>query len=196
VSGTGASGVSTHESPDGPEGSRADQRQAREVESGVAAEALLDPGEDERDRGQADRHVEPEDPLPVDALGDRAADERAAGDRDPGDRAEQADRRSAALGREGGAEERQTQRQYQRRTETLDGARCDQPANVGRQRAGGGRDGEKPEAGGVEPSAPVPVSERRGGDQRNREAQVVCVDGPLELLDRGAQVEADRAQSG
>jgi hypothetical protein len=188
--------IPTHESPDDPERGRAHQRQAGEVESGVTPEALLDPGEDQRNRDQADRDVEPEDPLPGDALGDRAAHERAAGDRDPCDGAEKADRRSPALGRKSGAEERQTQRQHQRRAGPLDCPSCDQPANVGRQPTRGRRPGEHGQPDRVEGAAPVPVAERSRGDQQDREAQVVRVDGPLELLDRGAEIEPDRAQGG
>ena len=59
--------------PNDPEGGGADQPKAGQVEAGVATEALLDPGGDERDRGQADGDIEPEDPLPGDPLDDRAA---------------------------------------------------------------------------------------------------------------------------
>ena len=52
-------------------------------------------------------------------------------------RAEDPDRRAAAVGREGGAEQRQAERHQERRSGALDGARGDQPAGVGRQRAGG-----------------------------------------------------------
>ena len=117
-------------------------------------------------------------------------------DRDPGDRAEQADRRSPALGRERGAQQRQTQRQHERRAGALDCPGHDQPADAGRQRARRRRRGEQAQPDGVEGAAPVPVAERSSGDQQHREAQVVGVDRPLELLDRGAQIEPDRAQSG
>ena len=48
-------------------------------------------------------------------------------------------------------------------------------------------EGEQPEPGGVELAATVAVAERRRGDQQHGEAQVVGVDGPLELPDRGVE---------
>ena len=93
--------VAAHEAPDEPEGRAGDEREARDVEArrparGSRASRLSTSGIAD----EPDRHVEPEDPLPVDALDDGAADERAAGDREPGDRAEDADRRAALRGRE------------------------------------------------------------------------------------------------
>ena len=44
---------------------------------GRVSKALRQPGESERDQHHADRHVDPEDPVPVDRLGDRAAKHRA-----------------------------------------------------------------------------------------------------------------------
>ena len=142
----------------------------------------------------ADRDVDPEDPLPRQSLDHRAADQRAAGHGQAGDRAEDPDRRAAALGREGRAQQGQAERHEQRRAGALHGARGDQPADVGRQRAGGRGRGEERQAEGVEVAPPVAVAERRAGHQQHGEAEVVGVDRPLELLDRGAEVEADRAQ--
>src|SRR5213078_174155 len=85
--------VSAHQPPDESEGAAAHQREAGDVEAGVWAEALLHPGEYERDREQPDRHVDPEDPLPADSLDDGTADERPARHGDPRDRTEDPDRR-------------------------------------------------------------------------------------------------------
>ena len=46
----------------------------------------------------------------------------------------------------------------------------------------------------VEVAAAVAVAQRGAGDQQHGEAEVVRVDRPLELLDRRAEVEPDRAQ--
>src|SRR3954454_10899429 len=54
--------------------------------------------------------------------------------------------------------------------------------------------GEQAQAGHVEEPAAVPIAECGGGDQQHREAEVVGVDGPLQVLDRGTQIEPDRAQ--
>src|SRR3954451_21654011 len=68
--------------------------------------------------------------------------------------------------------------------------------DVRRRRARGRSRREQRHAYGVEVAPPVAVAERRPGHQQHREAQVVGVDGPLELLDGGAEGEADRAQRG
>ena len=80
--------VSAHERPDDAKRAAGYQREAAEVEAAVRPEALLHPGEHERDRDQPDRDVEPKDPLPADPLDHGAADQRPAGDGQPGDRAE------------------------------------------------------------------------------------------------------------
>ena len=98
----------------------------RQVERALGAAALGDPGEHERHGEQADRDVDPEDPLPGEALGDGAADHRAARDREAGEALQRADRRAAALGREGGADERQRERHHERGAGALDGAGGDQ----------------------------------------------------------------------
>jgi hypothetical protein len=73
-------------------------------------------------------------------------------------------------------------------------ARRDQPANVGRERAGHRRARKEPQAGHEPPSAAEAVAERGGGHQQHGEAEDISVDGPLELLDRGAKVRPDRGQ--
>ena len=70
--------VAAHEAPDEPEHAAGDEHEPAQVERGVGAEALRQPRQRERHERQAERHVEPEDPLPGEALGDRAADERPA----------------------------------------------------------------------------------------------------------------------
>src|SRR3712207_7041854 len=55
--------------------------------------------------------------------------------------------------------------------------------------ANGGGAGEQSEPGGVEVAAPVAVAECRAGHQQHGEAEVVGVDGPLQLLDRCAQID-------
>ena len=166
----------------------------RQVDRPVAAEALLHPGEHERQRDQPDRDVEPEDPLPADALDDGAADERAERHGHAGDRAEDADRGAALRGRERRAEQREPERDQQRRARALDGAGGDQPADVGRERAGRGRGGEEAETDPVEPPPAEPVAERGAGHEQHGEAEVVAVDGPLELLERRAEIGLDGAE--
>ena len=82
--------------PDDSEQAGAREREARQVELAVRAVALLEPAQRERHEHDSDRDVEPEDPLPRDALDDRAADERPEGDREPADAAPCAEREPAA----------------------------------------------------------------------------------------------------
>ena len=69
--------VAPHETPDDPEQADAGEADPRQVERVVRAAALAQAQRGERDQYEPDRHVQPEDPLPRDALDDRAADERA-----------------------------------------------------------------------------------------------------------------------
>ena len=89
----------------------------------------LPPRQEQRgtgDRHHPDRHVDPEDPVPVEALHHDAADQRSAGHRQPGDPAEDADDRPAPLRRERGGDDRQRQRRDGRRPEALRSAEGDQ----------------------------------------------------------------------
>jgi len=112
----------------------------------------------------------------------------------PGQPLQRADRRAAALRRERRADERERERHHERRSDALHGARGDQPLDRRRQRAGRRGDGEQRQPAGEQSAAADAVAERRGGHQQDREAEVVGVDGPFELLDARAEVEADRRQ--
>ena len=91
--------------------------------------------QDRHDGGDAERHVDPEDPVPVEALGDRAADQWSGRDTETGDPAPDPDDRAAAVGRERRGEEGQPQGHHDRGTEALDGSEADQDAEVGCERA-------------------------------------------------------------
>ena len=93
-----------------------------------------------------------------------------------------------------GGQQRQPQRQHQRRTGPLGCPGRDEEADAGRERGRRRGCGEQAQPDRVEGPAAVAVAERGGCDQQHREAQVVGVDRPLQVLDRGAQVEPDRAQ--
>ncbi len=56
---------------------------------------LVDPQQRDRQGDDADRHVDEEDPAPVQPARDRPAEHRADRDGDPGDRAEHAERDAA-----------------------------------------------------------------------------------------------------
>src|SRR5438046_1244407 len=80
---------------------------AGQVEPAFGAVGLLQPHQRERDQDQPEGDVEPEDPLPGDALNDRAADQRAERDGEAADAAPGAEREAAALCRHRRRENRQ-----------------------------------------------------------------------------------------
>src|SRR5262249_16687448 len=73
----------------------------------------------ERCENEADGHVEPEDPMPGDAVDDRAADERPDSDRETADASPDPECEPATLTRHGGGEDRQRERRDDRRTDAL-----------------------------------------------------------------------------
>ena len=186
-----AGGVAAHEPPDDAERAGRDERRGRAGRARCRRRSSRACA-----RARAGRRASPIGTLsqkihcqsmPCD---DGAADQRAAGDRDPGDRAEEADRRAAPLGRERGAQQRQAERHASapRRRPGQRGRRsASRRSGASAQAAEASANSAEPD--GVEPPAAEAVAERRGGDQQHREAEVVGVDGPLELADRRAEIE-------
>ena len=112
--------------PDDGEQAAGREGEAGQVEPTVRAVRLLQLPERERDQDEPEGHVQPEDPLPGDALHDRAADERAERDGEAADATPGAERKTAAIRRHGGREDRQRERQHDRAAEPLDRASRDQ----------------------------------------------------------------------
>src|SRR5439155_21274663 len=98
--------VAADEAPDDPDQAGAGEQQSAQIEAPARPVALVEPHERERDEQQPEGDVEPEDPLPGDAVDDRAADERAEGDGEPADSAPHAEREPALVGRYGRREDR------------------------------------------------------------------------------------------
>ena len=160
------------------------------------AAALAQPDRGQGGHRQPDGHVDPEDPLPGQALHHGAAQDRAGRDAEAGQGAPDADGRAALLGREGVADQRQGERQQQGRAAALDGAGGDQHPGAGRQ-GGEGRPGhEDQQAGHVHAAAAEPVAERGAGEHQAAEDQVVGVDGPLQVGQAGPQVGPHGGQRG
>jgi hypothetical protein len=137
-----ADGVRADEAPGQAEHAAAGEQEPAEVELWSRTEALREPGERERSQYQADRHVEPEDPVPVEAVDDGAADDRPCRNRETGDTAPEPDRGTALLGRKCGADQRQGQRHHDRSRGALKRACRDQRVHVRGQRRGRGCSGE------------------------------------------------------
>jgi hypothetical protein len=104
-----------------------------------------------------------------------------------------AERLAAALGRKRRADERQAERH-----QSAAPAPCTAPAAISVPTSGASarrRAGDEDAEADREHAPPAePVAERGAGHQQHREAEVVRVHRPLELGDRSAQVEPDRAQ--
>ena len=186
--------VAAHESPHEPERRTRDEHETGDVDRRIRAVALADLAPGERDHEQAERDVDPEDPLPREALGDRAADDRPARDGEARDAEVDAERLAPLLGREGRAHEGESQRHDERRADALHGARGDQRLDARRERTGRRSRDEERDAEREQPPPAEAVAERGAGQEEHGEAQVVRVDRPLELRDRCAEVAADRAQ--
>ena len=187
--------VAVHEAPDDPEQSQPTEHHARHVERLVVAAGLAQlRGEGEQD--EADRHVQPEDPVPGDALDDRAADERPHSHGEAGDARPGAERDSASVRGHRRAEKGQRQRRDDRAAETLQRTCGDQP--LGRRGERGHRGGprEDREPDDEHPLPPEAVAERGARQKEDREGEGVGIDDPLELLDRRAEVDADDGQRG
>ena len=95
-----------------------------------------------------------------------------------------------------GGQQRERERHHERRAGALHGAGGDQRADAGSEGTRSRGRGEQADAGGEHPPAAEAVAEQRAGHQQDGEAQGVAVDRPFELLDRGAEVDPDRAQRG
>ena len=93
--------VAVDQAPDDAEQADADERRGRAGRAPCRGPKLSRSAQRERQQHEADRDVEPEDPLPRDALDDGAADERAHRDREAGDARPGAERDAAPLGGNG-----------------------------------------------------------------------------------------------
>jgi hypothetical protein len=98
---------------------------------------------------------------------------------------------TALVGRERLGQEGQGERGHECGGHALDGAGADEEIDRGGQRRGGRAGGEQGDAGDEHALAPQPVTQRRAGQQQHRIGENVSVDGPLERLDRRAEVDPD-----
>jgi len=176
--------------------SRAVRGQAADVEGCARSEALWDATEHESNDKQADGDVEPEDPLPGKAPGDGASHHWTCDESQPGHAAEDAQGTSPSLWWECCTQQCQRQRQHQGRAASLDGASGDEGADGGREPARCRCRDEEQEAGDEHAPASKAVAERCSCQEEHSKAEDVGADGPFELLDGGAQVQADGGECG
>ena len=172
--------VRPHEPPHEAQHARGDERDAAKVQSLRPTVALGEQSRGQCQGDETDRDVDPEDPVPVDALRDGAPHERTDRDRQAGEPAVDAHDQAATRRGKRRRQDRQAERQHDRSAEALDRARGDQRAGARRQRARGrrGREQRQPD---VEDAAPSEaVAECRCGDDAGGERDAVGVDRPLQ----------------
>ena len=162
-----------------------DRHGAADVEGalGGLVVALGQQARGEQRGGDADRHVDEQDPLPAQVLGQHAAEQHARGAARAGDGAPDAQRAVAlgALG-EGVGHDRQRGGGDQRGAEALQGARADEPDVGLGQAAEQRREREDDEADHEELAAAQEVGEAAAEQQEATEGEGVGVDDPGEVV--------------
>ena len=174
----------------------AEARQPKPVHArGVRIARLAQLRERGRDHGDADRHIDEEDPAPAEAVGDRTSHQRAHGDGHADRGAVDAHRRSALpTGWELLRNQREGDREHRGGADALHGTRDVQEGGIRREPGGqrGGREDPKPR--GEHAAAPQAVGERAGGEHHGGERERVSVDHPLQVGEVGRQVLLDRGE--
>ena len=146
-------------------------------------------------RGDPDRDVEEEDPLPAQEVGEDAAEQHAGCGSEAADRAPDAERDVALLAfGEGRHEDRQRRRGDDRRAEALDGPGADQRGLVPRERREERRRREHDEAADEHATAAEDVGGTSAQEQEASEDERIGADHPLKVLLREAQVDLDRRE--
>ncbi len=141
---------------------------------------------------RAERQVDEEDPLPVEAARERAADERAEGERAADRRAVGGEGARALLRvRERVGEDRERHGEHHGRADALDGAGGVEEHDVGRRGARGRGQREDDEAGREQAAAAEAVGERPCRQHRRGQRERVRVHDPLQAAQPAAQVLGD-----
>ena len=176
--------VGVHERVDEQRQAGGDGDGARDVEVARAVVTRLgQQARGEQRRGDADRHVDEQHPLPAGPLGEHAAEQHARGAAGTGDRAPDAERLVAfsTLGEHRG-HERERGRGEQRGAEALDGAGDDQ-LDVGLGEAAGERCAREHDQADDEHAAPAEqVGDATAEQQEAAEGQRVRVDDPRQVV--------------
>ena len=159
---------------------------------GVAGFVDEQVGRDDRDH--ANRHVDEEDPVPVDVLGDDAADKRADGEREGRDASPDANRRAALFRRECDGNDREGCGIHHGRADTLNHTRGDQHRRARRQAAAERRQREDDETCDEDAATAEKVGEFAAGEHQRAERECVTGDNPLKRLDLQVQRLFDRRQ--
>ncbi|MBL7258431.1 tetratricopeptide repeat protein [Actinoplanes sp. LDG1-01] len=180
--------------PDDQQHAGRGEQQAEGVELAGAAAGLAEHGQGQHDGHDADGDVQPEDPVPVQALDDRAAHDRAdrhaeAADATPDPHGRRTESVRHRLGQQG-----QGQGSHRGAAQALHRAGGGELPRLGRQGRGRRGQREDDQAGDEHAAAAEAVAERGRGEQERRERQRVGVDEPLQVGQRRVEVGADHRQ--
>jgi hypothetical protein len=157
--------------------------------------ALRDQERRDRDRGDADRHVDEEDPLPAETAREEPAEQHAEGRARAGDRAEDPER-LVPFGAlfEDHCDQRERRRGGERGAETLHAAEHDQRALAPREPAEQRPDREEAETGHEDQPAADKVGDPSAQEQEAAEEERVGAHHPLQVRLREVQRGLDRGQ--
>ena len=144
------------------------------------------------DGDDADRDVDEEDPRPVAVGHEHAAEHGTDGGGGRPQRAPDADGRALLPLGEGAEHDRQRDGEQRRAAEALAGAEGDQPLDVGREAAEQREERERHEPEDEDALLPVAVGDPAHGEEEDGEHEVVGVEHPRGLAQRGVQVGDDR----
>jgi hypothetical protein len=189
-----ARAVPAHETPRQTERGARHQRNSGNVEGRTRSEALVDATRCQWDNEHGDRQIDPEDPLPRQALRNSAADHWPRDESDARNTTEEAKGPPALFTRKGRSQERHRERHDQGRAGSLEGARGDQQADAGCQPTRDRSAGKESDAVAEHAPASEAVAERGAGQQQHGKAEVVGVDGPLQRFERRPEADLDGAQ--
>ena len=184
---------------------RVDDRHERQADEPDAADVELEAGvtdparqrsDRERQRGEADRHVDEEDQSPADVpeigIDECPGEDRRAEHGQTGRRAEQASCPAQFLVVEDFLQQAEALRDHQRAEASLQGAEGDQHADVRRDGTRGREDGEPEQAEQEHPATAEDVSQPRPRDQEDGKGQRVGSAQPLDRAGTSAEFAVNR----
>ena len=183
-----AAGVAAEDADHDEEQRRGEGHETAHVRmSRALVPGLRDPGERNREREDADRDVDEEDPAPPKAVGEETADQRARGNGSP-DRGAPDGKRPEAVGAAVlVADERQCSCEERGAADPLerpgDIERRDVPGDAAEERG----EGEKHDACHEDQAASVPVGERARSEDQRGERERIGVDDPLQASQAGTE---------
>jgi hypothetical protein len=174
---------------------RCEQRADRVERARVRIARLADPHGREREAGDADRHVHPEDRRPGEGVQQDAAQDGSHPEPETRHGRPGADRARAALGRKGVDEDREGERRHERAADALERPRDDELGVGARECAQRRAGGENREADEVDPLATVAIAERAADEDQRRQREGVSADHPFEVARRDVQIALDRGSA-